>query len=226
VQQHPCCWRWQKTLSILQLNTEGLTASKIAVIQQLVYSSGSQTFLKKLRNGPLAIFLMAHSPLKKSTQINMKQHFGFLLYQCDRCTCFCAISSAMFGSILARKLYFAYNFFLQEHRVDFFVRFSAVPTKLSRGPQKDCRPQFENHWSTRTRHSSLLSFRGNPLSHCTAADKLEASDSHRLTNWVTPEQEPRPCHICPRAVVIDTDRTISRAIREWVVVHDTVSCRI
>jgi len=30
----------------------------------------------------------------------MKEHVGFLLYQCDGCTCFCAISSAMFGSVL------------------------------------------------------------------------------------------------------------------------------
>jgi len=43
---------------------------------------------------------MTHGPLKKSTQINTKQHVGFLLYQCDGCTCFCAISSAMFGSVL------------------------------------------------------------------------------------------------------------------------------
>jgi len=33
-------------------------------------------FLKKLRYRPLAIFLMAHGPLKKSTQINTKQHVG------------------------------------------------------------------------------------------------------------------------------------------------------
>jgi len=50
----------------------------------------SQTFFKKLRNGPL----------KKLTQINTKQHVCFLLYQCDGCTCFSAISSAMFGSVL------------------------------------------------------------------------------------------------------------------------------
>ena len=55
-----------------------------------VYSSGSQTFLKKLRNGPLAIFLMAHGPLEKLTQINTKQHVDFLLYQCDEGTCFFA----------------------------------------------------------------------------------------------------------------------------------------
>ena len=36
----------------------------------MVYNSGSQTFLKKLRNGPLAIFLMAHGPLEKLTQNN------------------------------------------------------------------------------------------------------------------------------------------------------------
>ena len=42
------------------------------------YISGSQTFLKKLRNGPLAIFLMAHGPLEKLTQINTKQHVDFL----------------------------------------------------------------------------------------------------------------------------------------------------
>jgi len=43
---------------------------------------------------------MAHGPLKKSTPINTKQHVGFLLYQCDGYTCFCAISLAMFGSVL------------------------------------------------------------------------------------------------------------------------------
>ena len=47
--------------------------------------------LKKiLRNGPLAIFLMAHGPLEKLTQINTKQHVDFLLYQCDEGTCFFA----------------------------------------------------------------------------------------------------------------------------------------
>jgi len=39
------------------------------------------TLFFKSRNGPLAIFSMAHGPLKKSTQINAKQHVGFLFYQ-------------------------------------------------------------------------------------------------------------------------------------------------
>ena len=47
-------------------------------------------FKKKLRNGPLAIFLMAHGPLEKLAQINTKQHVDFLLYQCDEGTCFFA----------------------------------------------------------------------------------------------------------------------------------------
>ena len=33
---------------------------------------------------------MAHGPLEKLTQINTKQHVGFLLYQCDEGTCFFA----------------------------------------------------------------------------------------------------------------------------------------
>ena len=40
------------------------------LVMECCYSSGSQTFLKKLRNGPLAIFLMAHGPLEKLTQNN------------------------------------------------------------------------------------------------------------------------------------------------------------
>jgi len=62
---------------------------------------------------------MAHGRLKKSTQMNTKQHVVFLLYQCDGCTCFCA-----------------------------FGRCFTVPRKLSRGPQKHCRSQVENHCST------------------------------------------------------------------------------
>jgi len=53
---------------------------------------------------------MAHGPLKKSTQINTKQHVVFLLYQ---------------------------NYY-----VDFL---EGASRKLSRGPQKDLGPQFENH---------------------------------------------------------------------------------
>jgi len=36
----------------------------------LLYNSGSQTFLKKLRNGSLTIFLMAHRPLKELTSLS------------------------------------------------------------------------------------------------------------------------------------------------------------
>ena len=83
---------------------------------------------------------MAHGPFKKSTQINAKQYIVFLLYQCDRCTCFCAISSTMFSSVLDNATLMSWiAFFLQERRVDFFGRCFAVPRKLS------CGPQFENH---------------------------------------------------------------------------------
>jgi len=33
---------------------------------------------------------------------------------------------------------------------------------------------------------------GDPLHNC-----RQASDSQLLTSWVSPEQEPRPCHVCP-----------------------------
>jgi len=36
---------------------------------------------------------------------------------------------------------------------------------------------------------------GDPLHNC-----RQASDSQLLTSWVIPEQESRPCHVCPRAV--------------------------
>jgi len=32
--------------------------------------------------------------------------------------------------------------------------------------------------------------------HCTTADKL-VSDSQLFSSWVSPEQEPQSCHICP-----------------------------
>jgi len=57
---------------------------------------------------------MAHGSFKKLTQINTKQHIGFLLYQCDGCTCCCAISWAMFGSVLDNAtliLWIASNWF-------------------------------------------------------------------------------------------------------------------
>ena len=40
------------------------------------WPSGSQTFLKKLRNGPLAIFQMAHGTLVKLIQINTLVFYG------------------------------------------------------------------------------------------------------------------------------------------------------
>ena len=48
----------------------------------------------------------------------------------------------------------------------------------------------------------------------------EASDSQLLSSWVNPEQESRPCHVCPRAVGMVTGRSVSRTIREteWLCV--------
>jgi len=43
---------------------------------------------------------MAHGPLKKSTQINTKQHVVFLLYQCDGCTC--SVLSVRLGLVTFR----------------------------------------------------------------------------------------------------------------------------
>ena len=47
----------------------------------------------------------------------------------------------------------------------------------------------------------------------------QASDSQLITSWVSPEQESRPCHVCPWAVGMVTGRSVSRPIRDWVVVH-------
>jgi len=49
--------------------------------------------------------------------------------------------------------------------------------------------------------------------HCTTADKLVIPNFSR---WFNPEQELRPCHVCPRAVGIFTGRSVSRTIRDWV----------
>ena len=114
-------------------------------IHFIVYSSGSQTFFKKLRNGPLAIFLMAHGPLKKSTQINRKQHVVFFIMSMWRvhlllCYQFGYVWFSVARKISCLKILFYTKFFFQERRVDFFGRCFAVPRKLSRGPQKDWFP--------------------------------------------------------------------------------------
>jgi len=113
---------------------------------------------------------MAHGPLQKSTQINTKQHVVFLLHQCDGCTCFCAIRSAMFGSVLDNATlisWIASNRFravgLMESRPGaenadsdscwFFWN-------VLRGPQKDRGTQFENHWD---RQRQLRDFKYLPL---------------------------------------------------------------
>ena len=87
---------------------------------------------------------MARGPLKKSKHINTKQHVGFLLYQCDGCTCFRPISSAMFGSVLDNATlisWIASNRF----RADDLMQSSAENAdsdscwffwKVLRGPQK------------------------------------------------------------------------------------------
>jgi len=49
-------------------------------------------------------------------------------------------------------------------------------------------------------------------------------DSQLCTNWVSPEQESRPCHVCSRAVGMDTGQLVSRTIRYWMVVR--TRCRI
>ena len=54
---------------------------------------------------------------------------------------------------------------------------------------------------------------GDPLDN-----RRQASDSQLLTNWVNLEQESRPCHVCPRAFGMVTGRSVSRSIRDWVVV--------
>jgi len=60
---------------------------------------------------------------------------------------------------------------------------------------------------------------GDPLQNC-----RQTSDSQLFASWVSPEQEPRPCHFCPRAFGMVTGRSVSRTIRDWVVVHRR--CRI
>ena len=55
---------------------------------------------------------------------------------------------------------------------------------------------------------------GDPLHNC-----RQASDSQLFTSCVSPEQEPRSCHVCPRAVGMVTTRSVSRTIRDWVVVR-------
>ena len=105
---------------------------------------------------------MAHCPLKNSTQINMKQRIGFLLYQCDGCICFCAISSAMFGSVLDNATFISW---IVSNRIQGCGRCIAVPRKLSCGPQKDRGPQFENHCcNLLSLHESMLQ-----INHCKSA---------------------------------------------------------
>jgi len=55
---------------------------------------------------------------------------------------------------------------------------------------------------------------GEPLHNC-----RQASDSQLLTSWVSPKLEAQPCHVCPWAVGTVTGRSVSRTIRDWVVVH-------
>jgi len=47
----------------------------------------------------------------------------------------------------------------------------------------------------------------------------QASDSQLFASCVSPERESWPCHICPRAVAMFTDRSVSRAIRDWMFVR-------
>jgi len=60
---------------------------------------------------------------------------------------------------------------------------------------------------------------GDSLQNCG-----QASDSQLFTSWVNPEQESWPCHVCPWAVRMVTVRSVSRTIRDWVVVRRR--CRI
>ena len=54
--------------------------------------------------------------------------------------------------------------------------------------------------------------------HCTTADKL-VSDSQLFSSWVSPEQEPQSCHICPWAVGMVTGRSVSeQSETEWLCV--------
>ena len=46
---------------------------------------------------------------------------------------------------------------------------------------------------------------GDPLHN-----RRQASDSQLFTSWVSPEQEPRPFHVCPRAVGTVTGWSVSR----------------
>ena len=71
------------------------------------------------------------------------------------------------------------------------------------------------HWAASLREQVFLrSPTGDPLHNC-----RQASDSQLLTSWVNPEQESRPCHICLLAVGMVTGRSLSRSIRDWVVVR-------
>ena len=48
--------------------------------------------------------------------------------------------------------------------------------------------------------------------HCKTC--RQTSDLQLLTSWVSPEQEPRPCHVCPWAFGMVTGRSVSRTIRD------------
>jgi len=50
--------------------------------------------------------------------------------------------------------------------------------------------------------------------HCTTADKLVIPNFSQAGSILS-----RPCHVCPRAVWMVTGRSVSRTIRDWVVVR-------
>jgi len=50
---------------------------------------------------------------------------------------------------------------------------------------------------------------GDPLHNC-----RQVSDSQPLTSWVSPEHEAGPCHVCTRAIGMDTGRPVSWAVRD------------
>jgi len=70
---------------------------------------------------------------------------------------------------------------------------------------------FYPSFSTRLQHG--------PWTFSMSPSFWQANHSQLCTSWVSPEQEPWPCHICPRPVGMVTGRIVSREIRDSVVVR-------
>ena len=75
---------WIRSMNIFSIQKYARCLSRDKFFRVLLSSRKNKTVCKRKRTS------------FHETQVNTKQHVGFLLYQCDGCTCFCAISSAIF----------------------------------------------------------------------------------------------------------------------------------